>query len=216
MKIVGIIFSWIWGNIFDIALIVVGASALIIYVLQIKSECKTAAALIIEQIDSIEEIIEDLKNTYLHNNNTLDDNSVYLSREIVYAGAWSSYKHLMIKHLSNSEFDLLQKFFNSAYQIEKTRSDIIHCFKLGWNNKSLVCQLINGKFNDPTYELKLNADGKPISPIEMITAFNIANQNTISFNPQIAYSGLYAELNNYNALSGTTAYAKLLKLSGRK
>ena len=152
MKMIETIFSWIGINIFDIALVIVGASAFITYLLQIWNERKTAAALIIEQINSIEEIIEDLKNTYLHNNNTLDDNSVYLSREIIYAGAWSSYKHLMIKYLTNPEFDLLQKFFNSAYQIEKTRSDIIHCFKLGWNNKSLVCQLINGKFNDPTYE----------------------------------------------------------------
>ena len=142
MEFIKNILSWVWENIFDIALVIVGASAFFTYILQQRNEKRTAATLIIEQIDSIENIIEDLKNTYIHNNNTLDDNSVYLSKEISYDGAWTSYKHLVIHQLSNSEFCLVQKFFNSAYQIEKTRSDIIYCFKLSWNNKSLVTQLM--------------------------------------------------------------------------
>lgn len=216
MEFLKVIFSWIGENVLDIALVVVGASAFITYVLQTKNEMKTAAALIIEQINSTEAIIEDLKKTYLHNNRTLDDNSVYLSREILYDGAWSSYKHLMIKQLSNSEFDLLQIFFNSAYQIEKTRSDIIYCFKLSWHNKSLVYQLTNGKFNDPTYVIPNTYTGNAKNATQLIMEFNNANQSTIGFNPQIAYDGLYAELNNYTSLSGTTAYAKLLKIAGRK
>lgn len=215
MEILKVIFSWIGENILDIALVVVGASAFITYILQTKNERKTAAALIIEQINSTEVIIEDLKNTYLHSK-TLEDNSVYLSREISYDGAWSSYKHLLIKQLSNSEFNLLQKFFNSAYQIEKTRSDIIYCFKLSWNNKSLVYQLINGKFNDPTYVIPNTNTGNAKNATQLIKEFVDANQSTLGFNPQIAYDGLYAELNNYTSLSGTTAYAKLLKIAGRK
>ena len=101
MEFLKVIFSWIGENILDIALVVVGASAFITYVLQAKAERKTAAALIVEQIDSIEKIVEDLKDTYLHNNQRLDDNTVYLSRQISYDGAWSKYKHLMIKKLSN-------------------------------------------------------------------------------------------------------------------
>ena len=161
-------------------------------------------------------IIEDLKNTYLHNNKTLDDNSVYLSREILYDGAWSSYKHLMIKELSNAEFDLLQKFFNSAYQIEKTKSDIVYCFKWTWEHKSFVTHLINGKFYDPTYDCPVDFNGIKKNPANLIAEFNEANKNSTGFTAKIAYDGLYAELDNYKALSGTTAYAKLLKLAGRK
>lgn len=216
MEITKAILSWIWENIFDIALIIVGASAFITYLLQVKNERKTAAALIVEQINSIEKIIEELKSTYLHNKKELDDKSVYLSREIDYDGAWSSYKHLVIKQLSNSEFDLLQKFFNSAYQIEKTKSDITYCFKLSWNNKSLVTHLINGKFHDPTFECPISSEGKQITPDDLIKNFHALNQNATGFNAQISYNGLYAELDNYTALSGTTAYEKLLKLAGRK
>ena len=216
MEFIKNILSWVWENIFDIALVIVGASAFFTYILQQRNEKRTAATLIIEQIDSIENIIEDLKNTYIHNNNTLDDNSVYLSKEISYDGAWTSYKHLVIHQLSNSEFCLVQKFFNSAYQIEKTRSDIIYCFKLSWNNKSLVTQLMNGKFNDPTYITPQISEGILRTAPELISAFQIANQNSTGFIPHIAYSGLYAELNNYTALSGTTAYAKLLKPANKK
>lgn len=216
MEVIKTIFSWIWENVFDIALIIVGASAFITYLLQAKNERKTAAALIIEQINSIEKIIEDLRSTYLHNKKDLDDKSVYLSRVIDYDGAWSSYKHLVIKQLSNSEFDLLQKFFNSAYQIEKTKSDIIYCFKLSWNNKSLVTHLINGKFHDPTFECSTSTNGKKTTPDDLINKFHELNQNATGFSAQISYNGLYAELDNYTALSGTTAYEKLLKLAGRK
>lgn len=216
MEILKVVFSWIGENILDIALVVVGASAFITYILQRKNERKTAAALIVEQIDSIEKIVEDLKDTYLHNNQRLDDNTVYLSRQISYDGAWNKYKHLMIKKLSNSEFELLQKFFNSAYQIEKTKSDIVHCFKNGWNHKSLVYQLMNGKFHDPTYILPAHYTGKAINNEGLIIEFDSANANTIGFNPNIAYQGLYAELNNYSSISGTTAYDKLLKLADRK
>ena len=216
MEILKVVFSWIGENILDIALVVVGASAFITYILQTKNERKTAAALIVEQIDSIEKIVEDLKDTYLHNNQRLDDNTVYLSRQISYDGAWDTYKHLMIKKLSNSEFELLQKFFNSAYQIEKTKSDIVHCFKIGWNHKSLVYQLMNGKFHDPTYIPPDNYLGKASTNEDLLREFDVANTSTIGFNPYIAYQGLYAELNNYSSISGTTAYDKLLKLAGRK
>lgn len=216
METVKVILSWIWENFFDIALIIVGASAFVTYLLQVRNERRTAAALIIEQINSIEKIIDDLKDTYLHNNNTLSDDAVYLSREIIFDGAWATYKHLMIKQLSNSEFELLQKFFNSAYQIEKTKSDILFCFKLGWEHKSMVHQFINGKFHDPTFSLPNTYTGMEKGSDELIQLFIAANQSTTAFNPNIAYRGLYAELNNYSPISGTTAYNKLLKLAKRK
>ena len=87
---------------------------------------------------------------------------------------------------------------------------------LSWNNKSLVYQLTNGKFNDPTYVIPNTYTGNAKNATQLIKEFNNANQSTIGFNPQIAYDGLYAELNNYTSLSGTTAYAKLLKIAGRK
>ena len=60
MEILKVVFSWIGENILDIALVVVGASAFITYILQTKNERKTAAALIIEQINSTEAIIEEI------------------------------------------------------------------------------------------------------------------------------------------------------------
>lgn len=215
MEFVKNVLVWMLENIFDIALVFVGASAFLTYLLQVKNERKTAAALIVEQIDSIEKIVEDLKGSYLHNKRTLDDKTVYLSRVIDYGGAWDSYKHLMIKYLSNSELELLQKFFYSAYQIEKTKSDIIYCFKLSWNNKSLVTHLINGKFHDPTFECTISTGKKQTTPDDLINKFHELNQNATGFSAQISYDSLYAELDDYSALSGTTAYDKLLKLAGR-
>lgn len=209
MEIVKMVLSWLWKNVFDIALVAVGASAFITYFLQQKNERKAASTLILDQIDSIEKTVHSLKEDYHHNNKTLDDNAVYLANEIAYKGAWNEYQYLMVKKLSQSELSLIQRFFESAYQIEKARADIVHCFKLGWNNKSMVTYLKYGQFMDPTYETKNE------EPKKLIDLFLENTANTHSFSPGIAYKALYAELDNYAKLSGTTAYEKLHKMSFR-
>ena len=209
MDILKTVVVWIWGNIFDIALVAVGASAFVTYFLQQKNQRKAAATLILDQIDSIEKTVHNLKEDYHHNNKTLDDDSVYLANEIAYKGAWDEYQYLMVKKLSQSELSIIQRFFESAYQIEKARADIVHCFKLGWNNKSMVTYLKYGQFMDPTFK---NND-KTLE--ELMADYLEKTANTHSFSPHIAYKALYAELDNYAKLSGTTAYEKLHKMSFR-
>lgn len=209
MEIIKTILVWIWENIFDIALVAVGASAFITYFLQQKNQRKAAATLILDQIDSIEKTVHNLKEDYHHNNKALDDDSVYLANEIAYKGAWDEYRYLMVKKLSQSELTLIQRFFESAYQIEKARADIVYCFKLGWDNKSQVTYLKYGQFMDPTY----NTQGQ--NPNALMDRFLENTVSTHSFTPKIAYRALYAELDNYSKLSGTTAYEKLQKMSFR-
>jgi len=209
MEVIKAILVWTWENIFDIALVAVGASAFITYFLQQKNQRKAAATLILDQIDSIEKTVHNLKEEYHHNDKTLDDDSVYLANEIAYKGAWDEYRYLMVKKLSQSELTLIQRFFESAYQIEKARADIVYCFKLGWNNKSQVTYLKYGQFMDPTY----NAPGQ--DPNALMNQFLENTVSTHSFTPKIAYRALYAELDNYSKLSGTTAYEKLQKISSR-
>ena len=98
-------------NIIDILLVIGGASAFFTYYLQKKNEKQVAATLILDQIDSIEQVVQHLKVEYNHNNKELNDRAVYMSKEIVFAGAWDKYQYLMVRVLSQSELNLIQKFF---------------------------------------------------------------------------------------------------------
>ena len=210
MNVVETILMWIWENIFDIALVAVGASAFITYYWQKSNEKRAAATLILDQIDSIEKVVRGLKEEYHHNNEDLNDHAVYLSKEIVYSGVWDKYQYLMVRMLSQSELDLIQSFFASSYQIEKARADIVYSFKLGWKYKTLARSLIVAKFMDPTYEADMETKKQLVQ--HYLDDAEVSHQ----FNPKIAYDVLYAELNSFQMLSGTTAYEKLYKKSFRR
>lgn len=201
--------DWLGRNVIDILLVIVGASAFITYYLQKRNEKRAAATLILDQIDSIEQVVQSLKEEYHHNNRVLNDHAVYLSKEVAYSGAWDKYQYLMVKMLSQSELDLVQAFFVSSYQIEKARADIVYSFKLGWKYKTLARSLIVAKFMDPTYKEAIEEKKKLVK--QYLDDAEVSHQ----FNPKIAYDVLYAELNNFQMLSGTTAYEKLYKMSVR-
>ena len=209
MGIFSIFCESIIKNIIDIALVIVGTSAFITYFLQKKNEKKVAATLILNQIDSIERAVYRLKENYHHNEKILNDQTVYLSNELEFSGAWDKYQHLIVKKMSQSECELMQRFFESACQIEKARADIVFSFKVGWECKALALSLMINKYRDPQFDnSESNAD-------ILLNEYILNTANTPQFTPQIAYNALYAELDNYMNLSGTTAYEKLQKMSFR-
>lgn len=202
--------EYLVNNIIDILLVIGGASAFFTYYLQKKNEKQVAATLILDQIDSIEQVVQHLKEEYNHNNKGLNDRAVYMSKEIVFAGAWDKYQYLMVRVLSQSELNLIQKFFESSYQIEKARADIVFTFKLSWENKALERSLIVTKVMDPTSKEEKGTKHQLVK--QFLADAEVSHQ----FTPKIAYDVLYAELDNFHMLSGTTAYEKLYKMSVRK
>lgn len=192
---------------------IAGFSAIIIYVKQQREKKKTAATLILNQIDEIECTIEKLKDLYIHSSEKIiSDESIYLSRAIPADGAWNDYNHIVLKDLSQNEIQLLNQFFDNAYRVEKARADLIYSFKLNWNNKSLITQLMNGKFYDPTFIIPQDWN---ITSTDLVNRFIEAN-NAQSFMPKIAFDLFYSEIQNYVHINGTTVYEKLHKISYRK
>lgn len=192
---------------------IAGFSAIVIYIKQQREKRKTAATLILNQIDDIESTIEKFKDLYTHSSEKIiNDESIYLSRAIPDVGAWDEYKHIVLKYLSQNEIEIINHFFENAYRVEKARADIIYCFKLNWNNKSLITQLMNGKFHDPTFVIPQEWN---TNAFDLVKRFYEAN-NGQSFMPKIADDLLYSEIQNYVRINGTMVYEKLRKLSYRK
>lgn len=198
--------SFISNNWLNILLVIVGLSAFGVYFWQKKDEKRVAATLIKGQIDVIEERVLALKNDH-----QLGNISVYHSKTILQENSWERYKHLLIKNLQKTDVEILQRFFDSAEQIEHARSDIIQTITHSWEHKSQVEHQIVGEIFQTAIDKKLadKAGVKAQIEIDMnqVEAFRqIFRPLDLVFTPDISISALVKYLNDFNMLSGTTAY----------
>ena len=120
-------------NLADILLVVVGLSAFGVYFWQKHDEKRTAATLLKSQINSIEKNI-----TVLREDHRLGNRSVYHAKKILNDNLWEKYKHLFVKILDQSEIELIQRFFDNAEQIERSRLDILRTITTSWEHQSLI------------------------------------------------------------------------------
>ena len=205
MEILKLVFAWIWENIFDIALVAVGASALITYFLQKKNEYRAAATLIIGQVDCIEEQISELKHKPQLNNDAM-----YYVKSILQENMWERYKHLFVNKLSAPEYQLIQSFFDNTGTLARVRAEIVDLIITAWHDKSAVSHKIIADL------LKEKAQsGNPVEQ-KIETFKKDFSECDTSFTPNISIASLMVSLNNYYPLSGTTAYQKLKKISFSK
>ena len=192
----------------DVFLIFAGLSAMIVYICQKRDKKRSAATLILGQIDSIEEKIGILKN-----DRQLDNVMVYRSKTIISENTWEKYKHLFVKELSQSEHRMIQNFFDTAEQLERTRADIVMVMKNAWADKSSVEHQIIGEMmkNDiitvAPNKVRSIDELKSIDQIKLFQELFVPLD--IVFTPNVAIDSLLKNLNNFTKLSGTTAYEKI-------
>ena len=209
LGIIHTVFTFIrdWADVF---LIAVGLSAMIVYIFQKRDKKRSAATLILGQIDSIEEKIGILKNGHQLNNVV-----VYHSKTIISENTWEKYKHLFAKELSQSEHRMIQNFFDTAEQLERTRADIVMVIKNAWADKSSVEHQIIGEMikNDV---ITTSMPNEMCSSKEMTLFQDRYKPLDLVFTPDIAINSFVNNLNNFTMLSGTTAYEKIQHYSFSK
>lgn len=191
--------QFIGKNWLDLLLLVVGLSAFFVYCCEKRDKLQTGATLIIGQIDLIEKRVKSLKGEH-----QLGNIAMYHSKPILKGNnMWEEYKHLFVKKLSRTEYELIQEFFDNAEQLERTRQEILSTIVTAWYDKSSV-------------EHQKVAD-MVLSEENWINAYmnfkNIYRPLDLVFTPDIAISALTKNLNNFEMLTGTTAYQKLQKRS---
>lgn len=199
--------SYLANNLLDCLLVVGGFSALFLYGWQQRERKRTAATLLKSQIDSIEKNVMALKEDH-----QLGDVSVYYSKQIIGENLWDKYKHLFVKMLSQSEIDIIQKFFDNAEQVERSRKDILKTIITAWEHHSFVqhfyainCISATKASED---ELQIRCSN------ELLKYFkDWYKKRNLTYTPEIAIDALTQTLLNFTLLSGTTAYQKIQKNS---
>ena len=163
---------------------------------------KTAATLIVNQIDEIEKNVDVLLSHKVEN---------ILTNEKLYdiatpdTSAWNDNKHVILNKLSEKDYELIETFFAKAKYIFSAKKDIEDVLRNHWSLKDSVIMKEKAKMY-----LKEEKDERHE------TALNDLNRDAWVFVPNIAFKSLFVHLELYNKLSGTTAYDKLKMSSYRR
>lgn len=203
------------NNWLDLFLVIVGTFALVVYFLQKRDERRTAATLIKEQIDLIEDRVNGLKDSPEYNNIV-----VYYSKIILQENLWEKYKYLLVKKLYKSDVKSIQKFFDNAEQIEYARRDIIQAMNNTWEHKSLVGnQGVAEYIQTELAGLEIKSGETIVHPIDMNKAnsfMNFYSSLDSVFVADPVVNKFIKYLGEFRMLSGSATYEKIQRLSYEK
>ncbi|WP_294483435.1 hypothetical protein [uncultured Ruminococcus sp.] len=103
-----------WSNIF---LIIVTASALLVYLLQERRKITEAAALIKMQIDELQNGIVEIDSYIV--DGKLNFTAFYESHQLFSEDYWSKYKHYFVKRIDAKDFGTISKLYEYASEIQE-------------------------------------------------------------------------------------------------
>ena len=109
MELLYLLINFLIDNWADILPIAVGCSALIIYWLQEKNKIKNASALIILQIDELQDRVREIQS-YITDNG-LNSTAFYEALPLMEINYWDKYKHLFIREIDNKSYHTFNKFY---------------------------------------------------------------------------------------------------------
>lgn len=192
------IFTFIrcWSDVF---LIAAGFIALVVYAMQKRDQKRAAATLLKSQIDSIENIVKELKSKEQLSNVVLYKSPVILSRNY-----WEESKHLLIKELGIDGVKLLEEFYRQTEQLEKSRAAICHELTVAWEHKDFIIQEKYFTFSEAT---------EPNTKNQITDNINSFKGIEDIFAAGLPINILLDNLRDFRLLSGTTAYDKLSRIS---
>ena len=201
------ILNFLQNNWLDILLVLVGLSAFITYFFQKNNEKRTAATLLKSQIEGIEKAVMSLKNDH-----KLGNPSIYNSGIIMNENLWEKHKHLFVKKLSRSENDIIQRFFDNAEHIERSRANITNSMMSSWEQHRRLQHNLAGIW------ITSSLEDSELENIKIdIDAWNqferMLDRCDFGYTPDMVVNSLIRALENFSCLTGTTAYEKIRKIS---
>ena len=176
--------------------------AFLVYFLNNRNRQRTAATIVLIQIDEIEKTLENMKMWIAKGD---------LRSEVLYelnrysCDAWDTNKHLLIKKLNTKDYESIGMFYVNVKNILNALNDLIILLNTAWEAKQYyiaesVAKFINdGKTDNETQEF-----------------LNKYSGSDFIFTPTVSMKSLVVNMHIYTKMSGTTAYANLRKASYKR
>ena len=183
--------------IIDGLVMMAGFSAIVIYVIQQRDKKKTAATLIVTQIDHIESNIRLLADA-----DSVDEVLIYKAKHLLDFNYWDDNRYFLIKKLGVNNIKVIDDFYSKVEEIEKSRMIVSEEVMNTWKCKELVYQfqLSNEIIADSNFN------------IEKSKVLKFARSGD-TFSARLPKDYLIKHLNSFDYISGTVAYDKLRKMS---
>ena len=107
--------NFICGNWLNILLVIVGASAFIVYWVQEHRKISEAASLIVLQVEELQTRIAEI-SSYI-SEGKLDEGAFYESQMLFKTDYWDKHKHYFVRTMDPFSFETFDAFYNCASEI---------------------------------------------------------------------------------------------------
>ena len=107
--------NFVSKNWIDILLVIVGASAFIIYWVQERRKISEAASLIVLQVEELQTSIAEV-GPYI-SEGKLNDGAFYESQMLFKTDYWDKHKHYFVRKMDSFSFRMFDEFYNCASEI---------------------------------------------------------------------------------------------------
>ena len=114
------ILSFLSKNWANLLLILVGAAALFVYILQERKKETEAASLIVQQIDELQDRLKEIQSYIV--NGQLNETGFYESQEVINEDYWNKYKHYFIRKMDDKSYRTLNSLYNCVYEIQEQQN----------------------------------------------------------------------------------------------
>ncbi|MBQ4618390.1 MAG: hypothetical protein IJB25_00710 [Clostridia bacterium] len=204
------VLTFLSANWIDVALILVGLSALLIYWIQERRKVSEAASLIVMQVEDLQKRLREIA-TYIVEGQ-LNAGAFYESQVLLKTDYWDKYKHYFIRKMDGFSFNTFDAFYSCAEEVLEQQQLMKNLQK---NSFFLTQQAImNAEMNSIMQNLSLCIQN-PVNPEQLIQAMmgsipqsmdiaqKTAVENTLKglaiANPNVAFKQFW---NMYNTNKG--------------
>ena len=115
--------DFIQKNWLDLAMIVVGSLALVVYILQVRSRQTEAALLIIQQINELQNDVTAMSACII--DHKLNEGAFYEMLPLVSENYWSKHKHLFVRDMDAQSISLFDKLYKYVGVLQE-QYNLIH------------------------------------------------------------------------------------------
>ena len=107
----------------DIAMIIVGSLALVVYILQVRSRKTEAALLIVQQLSEIQNDVISMSSCIV--DHKLNEGAFYEMLPLIGENYWSKYKHLFVRDMDTQSISLFDKHYKYVGVLQE-QYNLIH------------------------------------------------------------------------------------------
>ncbi|MGN0406163.1 MAG: hypothetical protein ACI4F1_13130 [Bariatricus sp.] len=129
--VITILNSKIFANLMQLFIAFFGSAAFLTYWWQKRRQIKTAATLILNQIDEAEKIVDLMRKP-----ENIDNRVLYKTPEILAENYWQEYKVLLMRYLSNSDVEVIERYYANIKLVQKGKDRIMADLSEAWKCRS--------------------------------------------------------------------------------